>query len=58
MLLMALFLFSVVGAALAGSGAVIAMAASEGSSQPILVAAAAAAFLALPIGWLVANQVI
>lgn len=58
MLLMALFLFSVVGAALAGSGAVIAMATSEDTSQPILVAAAAAAFLALPMGWLLANHVI
>ena len=58
MLLMTLFLFSIVGVALAGSGAVIAMATSEDASPPILVAAAAGAFLALPIGWLLSNQLI
>lgn len=57
-MLMTLFLFSIVGVALVGSGAVIAMATSEDASQPILIAAAAGAFLALPIGWLLANNLI
>lgn len=50
-------LFSMIGAALAGSGVVLVLTLGLGTLWPILVAAAAGAFLALPVSWLVAREI-
>jgi hypothetical protein len=50
-------LFSMIGAALAGSGVVLVLTLGLGTLWPILVAAAAGAVLALPVSWLVAREI-
>ena len=52
-----LILFSMIGTTLAGSGVVIALTTGHDTLQPILIAAALGAVLALPVSWWVAKQI-
>lgn len=52
-----MILFSMIGTALAGSGVVIALTTGNDTLQPILIAAALGALLALPVSWWVAKQI-
>ena len=49
-------LFSVIGTTLAGIGVVVVLTMGYGTLQPILVAAAAGAVLAIPVSWMVARN--
>jgi predicted PurR-regulated permease PerM len=50
-------LFSMIGTALAGSGVVVALTTGYDTLQPILIAAALGALLAVPATWWVARQI-
>jgi hypothetical protein len=50
-------LFSMIGAALAGSGVILVLTLGLGTLWPILVAVAAGAVLALPVSWLIAREI-
>lgn len=50
-------LFSMIGTALAGSGVVVALTNGYDTLQPILIAAALGALLAVPATWWVARQI-
>ncbi|MBP9182785.1 MAG: CTP synthetase [Fuscovulum sp.] len=52
-----MILYSMIGTALAGSAVVAALTMGHDTLQPILVAAAAGAILALPVSWYVARQI-
>lgn len=52
-----MILYSMISMALAGSGVVAALTMGYGTLQPILIAAAFGAALALPVTWWVARQI-
>lgn len=52
-----MILYSMISMALAGSGVVAALTMGYGTLQPILIAAACGAALALPVTWWVARQI-
>lgn len=52
-----MILYSMIGTALAGSGVVAALTMGHDTLQPILIAAALGAVLALPVSWWVARQI-
>jgi hypothetical protein len=52
-----MILYSMIGTAMAGTGVIAVLSMGYGTLQPILVAAAAGAVLALPISWVVARQI-
>lgn len=57
MIRLMMILYSMIGTALAGAGVVAVLTAGYGTLQPILMAAAAGAVLALPVSWMVARQI-
>lgn len=52
-----MILYSMIGTALAGSAVVVALVTGNDTLQPILIAAACGAVLALPVSWWVARQI-
>jgi hypothetical protein len=52
-----MILYSMIGTAMAGSGVIAVLSMGYDALQPILVAAAAGAVLALPVSWVVARQI-
>ncbi len=57
MLRLAMILYSLIGTTLAGIGVIVVLVAGYGTLNPILVAAAIGAVLAMPVSWLVARQI-
>lgn len=53
---LASIIYSFIGTTLAGSAVVVALTMGFYSWQPILVAAALGAVLALPVSWIIANR--
>lgn len=51
-----MILYSMIGTTLAGSAIVVALVTGNDTLQPILMAAAAGAVVALPVSWWVAKQ--
>jgi zinc transporter ZupT len=58
MLRLALIMYSLISTTLAGSFVVAALATGNDTLQPILLAAAAGAILALPISWFVTKAIL
>jgi hypothetical protein len=52
-----MILYSMIGTAMAGTGVIAVLSMGYDALQPILVAAAAGAVLALPVSWVVARQI-
>lgn len=50
-------LYSVIATAMAGTGVIAVLAVGYGTLWPILIAAALGAVLALPVAWVIANEI-